>query len=185
VQQTAERVENFAILLSDTKNKQSGIYCLASDAKSGKNAFYRLFSDTSNHFSAFYRLISDTLKKALVITVLHTYSPHEFQFIVQVRGFAGWPGTWAEISISVEGKEDCRQDLKILRTELLSPEDCEKYGSHRNLGTNQIGLCSAGLLLPCGEGTVLLATRVQAPGKQACCAAAFGNGHNGKRLLLQ
>jgi methionyl-tRNA formyltransferase len=104
---------------------------------------------------------------------------------VQVRGFAGWPGTWAKISISAEGKDDIKHDLKILRTELLSPEDCKEYASHRNQGTNQIGLCSEGLLLPCGDGDVLLATDVQAPGKQACCAAAFGNGHHGKRMFLE
>jgi hypothetical protein len=56
------------LFLSDTKNKQSGLYRLASDTKNGKNAFYRYFSDTENHFTTFYRLISDTLKKALVIT---------------------------------------------------------------------------------------------------------------------
>lgn len=104
---------------------------------------------------------------------------------MQVRGFAGWPGTWAPIIISAEGKDDVKQDLKILKTELLSAEDCEKFasgGSEHAAG--EIGLCAEGLTLPCGDGGVLLATRVQAPGKQACSAAAFGNGHNGKRLML-
>lgn len=105
---------------------------------------------------------------------------------MQVRGFAGWPGTWARISISAEGKDDVKQDLKILRTELLSPEDCKKYAAGTGAReANQVDCCSDGLLLPCGDGRALLATTVQAPGKQACSAAAFGNGHNGKQLFLE
>lgn len=104
---------------------------------------------------------------------------------MQVRGFAGWPGTWAPIAISTEGKDDIKQDLKIIKTELLSASYREKLAPEGNeCESGQIGLCNEGLLLPCGDGEVLLATTVQAPGKQACSAAAFGNGHHGKRLFL-
>jgi hypothetical protein len=51
--QSAEKVENLSIFLSDTKRKQSGFHRHASNTKNGKNAFERLLSDTKNPFSVF------------------------------------------------------------------------------------------------------------------------------------
>lgn len=97
-----------------------------------------------------------------------------------------------KISIVAEGRDAVHQDLKILETKLLSQEDSKALAAAGSLAADsnkknktEICVCSEGLLLPCGDGNVLLATCVQAPGKKACSAAAFGNGHNGKSLYLE
>jgi methionyl-tRNA formyltransferase len=101
---------------------------------------------------------------------------------VQVRGFAGWPGTRAKIRVCSPGKSENIQDLKILRSRVLDSGSC---GPLEGVIDGEVRFSREGLFFPCGHGTVLVATEVQAAGRQACSGSAFANGLSGKRVFLE
>jgi methionyl-tRNA formyltransferase len=86
----------------------------------------------------------------------------------RVRAFAGWPGTRLRIYIADEQVE-----VKVLKTR-VSPVLKAKSG--------QIIFSDEGLELVCGDGSVLIITDLQAPGKRALSAREFWNGLRSKTL---
>lgn len=106
---------------------------------------------------------------------------------VQVRGFAGWPGTSTRLRVCASGKDDVAQNFKVVRTRLATDEETRavaQHGASEGASAKEVLVTKAGVLLPCGDGSVLVATEVQVPGKKACSAADLANGFADKRAFL-
>lgn len=110
--------------------------------------------------------------------------------MLQVRGFAGWPGTIAAVRIA---SGDAHSDvmLKILRTELCTDsQHIHKAGAHVSAACEacadlaEVKVERDALYFACGDGSVLKVLEVQAPGKKACSARDFCNGMSGKRVFI-
>jgi methionyl-tRNA formyltransferase len=110
---------------------------------------------------------------------------------VQVRAFAGWPGTHTNVRIVEEGRQHSTVHLKILRSRVPlghpttvtlkpkqpPPENCS--------GLTEVVVADEALLIPCGDGSMLELQEVQVAGRKACSAQAFRNGLSGKRLFIE
>jgi hypothetical protein len=83
-----------------------------------------------------------------------------------------------------EVKDDTEMDLKILRSRLPTPEDTAVQQWEGRVDA-QVLLSRDGLFFPCADGSVLVATDVQAPGRQASSASAYVNGMSGRQVFLQ
>ena len=109
---------------------------------------------------------------------------------MQVRGFAGWPGTTAAVR-AASGNTHSDLVIKILRTECCAqaqglseaqphahpvPDSCR--------GLIEVGVDADALQFPCVDGSVLKVLELQAPGKNPCDARAFRNGMSGKRVFI-
>lgn len=81
----------------------------------------------------------------------------------------------------MEGKDDVLQDIKILRTRVATAEEAAEVAAG---DSGEVFMTKMGAMLPCSDGTVLVATDVQVPGKKACSAADLVNGFVGKRVFL-
>lgn len=79
--------------------------------------------------------------------------------------------------------------LKILRTRVAGAEEAQAAAATRKDGAGagdapEVAVTKDGVMLPCEDGSVLVATHVQVPGKKACTAADLANGFVGKRMFL-
>ena len=109
---------------------------------------------------------------------------------LQVRGFAGWPGSTADITIQSESGATEATTLKILRTrypcQTCSTTQAGGNGvSTGHLQQGETAVLKDALCLPCGDGSWLEATELQLPNRRACDAQAFKNGLMGARLFVQ
>ena len=112
----------------------------------------------------------------------------------KVRGFAGWPGTSANVLVREEGKSDVALQLRVLRTRQPSahtedgaPSSADAAASGQHASAEAVvHLGTDAVRFRCGDGLWLEALEVQAPSKKACSASAFRNGMaaNGRQLLL-
>lgn len=101
--------------------------------------------------------------------------------ILQVRGFAGWPGTTANLCLEAEGQEAEPQAFKILRTSLNTEQSKETGPWPR------IEITGRHLLVHCGHDSnegCLEVLELQPVGKKAMPVAAFLNGLNDKKIRL-
>ncbi|KAL4857185.1 Methionyl-tRNA formyltransferase [Chlorella vulgaris] len=110
----------------------------------------------------------------------------------KVRGFAGWPGTFATFqqqaaessssdssSSSSNAGHTGEMELKIVRTRMGRPS--EWTGSSER----QVVASRDALLIRCGDGSVLQVLELQAPGKRVMAAKDFLNGLKGRTLVWQ
>ena len=97
----------------------------------------------------------------------------------QVRGFAGWPGTYSLFDLEGEA-EPLR--LKLITTRVLpagtGPAASPAEGGPVELGPGK----GAGLRLQCADGSSLELVEVQPPGKKVMDGKAFANGLRGRAL---
>lgn len=103
---------------------------------------------------------------------------------MQVRGFAGWPGTCVQVRVCTPEKDDVVQTLKVLRTRVATAAEAAEAAAGAD-GAAEVAVTKAGVMLPCRDGSVLVATHVQLPGKKACTAGDLANGFVGKRMFLE
>jgi methionyl-tRNA formyltransferase len=123
---------------------------------------------------------------------MYRHAPHPLLGLqarsgVQVRGFAGWPGTLASVRVVESGKPDAPLQLKILRTRLAAGRSAEASPtrqSDKDVGAGEVMVGNDALAFPCGDGGVLEALEVQVPGKRPAAARAFKNGFAGKRMYI-
>jgi methionyl-tRNA formyltransferase len=70
-------------------------------------------------------------------------------------------------------------DLKVLRSRVVAAEKLQ------GMAAGEVGWSADGMLVPCGEGTVLEVLMVQPPMKKVVSARDFKNGLGTKRLIVQ
>jgi methionyl-tRNA formyltransferase len=112
----------------------------------------------------------------------------------KVRAFAGWPGTFAALTVtttssSSEDADSASQQqqqhiqVKVLRSRVgdAAAEELVKAAP-----AGQVVFAESGqrMLLPCGGGSVLEVLQVQPPTKKAIEPKAFFNGLAGKQLTV-
>lgn len=105
---------------------------------------------------------------------------------MQVRGFAGWPGTYTVLHVGDEaGRPERALDVRITRTEVL-PGQASRAPLEGNgpAGTLEVALAD-GMVIECGNATYLGVLELQPAGKNAMSAAAFKNGLKGRRVWVQ
>ena len=106
---------------------------------------------------------------------------HQPDSPLQVRAFAGWPGTAAEIEIVGKDADSAsRESIKVLRTGLGSLE----MGDSETGDLPRIEQHGKRLMVKCGRegasGGSLEILEVQPVGKKAMPASAFLNGLSGR-----
>ncbi|KAL4452092.1 hypothetical protein ABPG75_007754 [Micractinium tetrahymenae] len=110
----------------------------------------------------------------------------------KVRGFAGWPGTFATFRQQAAGGEangssgsssgsDSGElvELKIVRTRVAEPAAWTGGSEQEVTATKE------GLFIRCADGSVLQVLELQAPGKRVMAARDFLNGLKGRTLLWE
>jgi methionyl-tRNA formyltransferase len=112
----------------------------------------------------------------------------------QVRGFAGWPGTFATFKVSSsssstggsEGLSAQQQEMqvKILESRCIKQEHASSL--LQQAASGQVVFVSQGqrMLIPCAGGGALEVLQLQPPTKKAMQPKAFFNGLSGKQLFL-
>ena len=77
---------------------------------------------------------------------------------VQVRGFAGWPGTCTSVRVATPGKDDTVQVLKVLRTRVAGNDEAQAAAeAHADdtaagaSGAPEVAVTKAGVMRP-GSG---------------------------------
>ena len=105
---------------------------------------------------------------------------------LQVRGFAGWPGTYTVFHVGSEaGQPERSLDVRITRTEVVLEQQARvPMGGNAPAGTTEVTL-SEGMVVECGNATYLGILELQPAGKNAMSAAAFKNGLKGRRVWVQ
>lgn len=103
----------------------------------------------------------------------------------QVRAFAGWPGTTAELEIlGKDASQGVPESIKILSTRVVSA-DARKQGEK---SPPRVEVRGKGLVVHCGseggEGGCLEVLAVQPVGRKAMPVSAFLNGLSGRSLRL-
>lgn len=101
--------------------------------------------------------------------------------VLQVRAFAGWPGTTATFRLATEGLEAQGEPFKILKTRLGS-------GDHpRRTGRPEAFVEEKCLLVQCGQdgaGGCVEVLEIQPQGKKPMPVSAFLNGLKGRTIHL-
>lgn len=92
----------------------------------------------------------------------------------KVRGFAGWPGTYATFEVVAGDKAPEEVELKILRSRVGT-------GGAAPAG-QEVEFAGGVMRIGCADGSVLEVLEVQAPGRRAVAAKDFANGMKGKTL---
>lgn len=104
----------------------------------------------------------------------------------KVRAFAGWPGTFAALTVSgTDGSSSQQQQLqvKILQSRVA---DADAVRLLQGLPPRQVVFADNGnrMLLPCGDGSALEVLQLQPPTKKAMEPKAFYNGLSGRQLSV-
>jgi methionyl-tRNA formyltransferase len=111
----------------------------------------------------------------------------------KVKGFAGWPGTVATFYIQASDSNysktnDDALDLKIIKTKVVDASLIAEDTWRSDDDDDDDAKCQAvahgkqGLLVKCGDGSVLQIIEVQPPGKKPMSARSFANGLKGRKL---
>lgn len=98
---------------------------------------------------------------------------------MQVRAFAGWPGTTAKLLVRSPDGSEQEQTIKVLRTQLSQEPD--------HPGQPQLVAEREGLRIACGQDSsagVVHVLEVQPPNKRPMPVSDFLNGLNGRTLHL-
>lgn len=105
--------------------------------------------------------------------------------MLQVRAFAGWPGTTAIFHLEAaagEGEKDTV--VKIIRTHVVEQSEAETMCSTGSL-QREVCVTRDRLLVPCAGTDMLEILDLQPPGKKPMHAGAFINGLKGRRLYIR
>ena len=105
--------------------------------------------------------------------------------LLQVRAFAGWPGTTAVFHLeAAAGEREKDIVVKIIRTRVAEQQEA---GTVCSTGSVQREVCVTRdrLLVPCAGKGMLEILDLQPPGKKPMHAAAFINGLKGRRLYIR
>ncbi|KAM3575057.1 hypothetical protein VYU27_002973 [Nannochloropsis oceanica] len=103
----------------------------------------------------------------------------------KVRGFAGWPGTWAWFEL-VEEEEGGKKSDEIVRLKIVTTRVVEQEGEGRKeaggRGVELVGGKTGCLRVVCGDESVLDLLEVQPPGKKVMDSKSYANGLRGRTL---
>ena len=99
----------------------------------------------------------------------------------KVRGFAGWPGTWAWFELVDEGEEG-REEGELVRLKIVTTRVVEQEGGEGGREVGLVGGKGGGLRVVCGDGSVLDLMEVQPPGKKVMDSKSYANGLRGRKL---
>jgi methionyl-tRNA formyltransferase len=105
-------------------------------------------------------------------------------FAIQVRAFAGWPGTNANFKVvSSDGSQVVQETFKILKTRMGFSENHSESGR-----VPMLTMFEKDLVVHCGKegepGGCLEILELQPVGKRAMQVGAYLNGLNGRQLRL-
>eukprot|EP00640_Fibrocapsa_japonica_P001255 CAMPEP_0113935962 /NCGR_PEP_ID=MMETSP1339-20121228/2974_1 /TAXON_ID=94617 /ORGANISM="Fibrocapsa japonica" /LENGTH=408 /DNA_ID=CAMNT_0000938269 /DNA_START=56 /DNA_END=1282 /DNA_ORIENTATION=- /assembly_acc=CAM_ASM_000762 len=92
----------------------------------------------------------------------------------KVRGFAGWPGTWAPFSIG--GKDPV--NLKIKASKIISRATNQPSSLSNNASLNKDGVIE----VQCDDGSIFGICEIQAPNKNSQPSKVFWNGLRGEEM---
>jgi methionyl-tRNA formyltransferase len=110
----------------------------------------------------------------------------------KVKGFAGWPGTVATFYIQASDSNNSNindaLDLKIIKTKvvdasLIAEDTWSSDNDDDDAKYQAVAHGKQGLLVKCGDGSVLQIIEVQPPGKKSMSAQSFSNGLKGRKLF--
>ena len=105
--------------------------------------------------------------------------------VLQVRAFAGWPGTTATFYLeAAAGEHEKDVMVKIIRTCVAEQTEAETIASTGSL-QREVCVTRDRLLVPCAGGGMLEILDLQPPGKKPMHAGAFTNGLKGRRLYIR
>jgi len=93
----------------------------------------------------------------------------------KVRGFSMWPGT--TMKLQIEGADEI-SIIKVIKTRVPELGSNEVRNREVKLGPNK----KDGLMVVCGDGSVLELLEVQPPMKKRMDAKSYWNGHRGKSI---
>jgi methionyl-tRNA formyltransferase len=113
----------------------------------------------------------------------HFNELHSFAWL-QVRAFAGWPGTTATFHLEASGSELAKDMVvKIIETHVSagSHEQASPAGERK---LKEVHVAKGRFLIPCGDGEVLEVHELQPPGKKPMPASAYINGLKGRRVFV-
>jgi methionyl-tRNA formyltransferase len=105
---------------------------------------------------------------------------------MQVRAFAGWPGTHTTFHIKgEEGQSNRTVDVRVIRTRVV--EQSADANSNVSLPSGSLLELSVanGLQVPCKRGTILEILELQPAGKKPMSALAFVNGLKGRHIHVK
>jgi len=100
----------------------------------------------------------------------------------KVRGFAGWPGTWAWFELVEEEEEGGKEEGELVRLKIVTTRVVEQEGGEGWRGVELVGGKGGGLRVVCGDGSVLDLMEVQPPGKKVMDSKSYANGLRGRKL---
>lgn len=101
---------------------------------------------------------------------------------MQIRAFAGWPGTTALLEVSGPGIENRDESVKIVRAKVAGEGDQDSESRPF------ISVKKQGLMIHCGQQASdggLEVLEVQPVGKKAMPVASFVNGLSNKTIKLK
>jgi len=104
---------------------------------------------------------------------------------VQVRAFAGWPGTAATFHLEATASEPEKSvAVKITRTCVASDADMTASSPAEDA---RIQVCATKnrLLVSCSDGECLEILELQPTGKKAMPASAYINGLKGRHVFIK
>ena len=105
--------------------------------------------------------------------------------LLQVRAFAGWPGTTALFHLEAAAGEHEKDVMaKIIRTCVAEQTEPQTPPSIESL-QREVCITRDRLLVPCAGGGLLDILDLQPPGKKPMHAGAFINGLKGRRLYVR
>ena len=105
--------------------------------------------------------------------------------LLQVRAFAGWPGTTAMFHLeAAAGEHEKNVMMKIIRTCVAEQREPETLPSIESL-QREVCVTRDRLLVPCAGGGRLEVLDLQPPGKKPMHAGAFINGLKGRRIYIR
>ena len=106
-------------------------------------------------------------------------------YLLQVRAFAGWPGTTAMFHLEAAAGESEKDIVaKIIQTCVAEQTEPETLSSTESL-QREVCVTRDRLLVPCAGRGMLEILDLQPPGKKPMHAGAFINGLKGRRLYIR
>ena len=104
---------------------------------------------------------------------------------LQVRAFAGWPGTAATFHLEATASEAAKSmALKITRTCVAPAAELEASLSAGD-ARSEVHVVGDKLMIPCMGGGCLEILELQPTGKKPMSAGAFINGLKGRRVFVE
>ena len=103
---------------------------------------------------------------------------------LQVRAFAGWPGTTAIFHLEASGSEPAKDMVaKIIQTHVSAGSQAQASSAGES-NLREVHVAKGRLLVPCGDGEVLEVHELQPPGKKPMPAGAYINGLKGRSVFV-